>query len=259
MALTLPDRLLTIAVTATIVSGAWIVFGSTLPGMGPEGDRAASEALGTQALADQAPENTAGSESRADAAEAASMAADSTAPDGAVNAGAPSPGAIDSPGTIPIPITGPESAPPANLVIPVLDISASELVDTFTSQASGGGELHEAIDIAAPAGTSVVSSAPGVIERLFSSAVGGNTIYVRSDDRRTIYYYAHLQEYAPGLRQGQKVRRGQRLGMVGSSGNADPLHPHLHFAILRTTPDARWWEPAAALNPYPLLTSPAGQ
>ena len=66
---------------------------------------------------------------------------------------------------------------------------------------------------------------------------GGNTIYVRSDDRRTIHYYAHLQAYAPGLAEGQAVRRGQRLGTVGSTGNADPAAPHLHFAVLRIAPE----------------------
>jgi murein DD-endopeptidase MepM/ murein hydrolase activator NlpD len=107
----------------------------------------------------------------------------------------------------------------------------------------------------APKGTSVLSSAPGTIEKLFRSKAGGNTIYVRSTDGETIYYYAHLDSYAEGLREGQRVRRGQRLGMVGSSGNASAEAPHLHFAILQTTADAEWWEPANAVNPYPLLTA----
>ena len=72
--------------------------------------------------------------------------------------------------------------------------------------------------------------------------------------RETIYYYAHLDEYAEGLKEGQRVRRGQRLGTVGSSGNASEDAPHLHFAIMQTTKDAEWWEPANALNPYTLLT-----
>ena len=91
------------------------------------------------------------------------------------------------------------------------------------------------------------------VERLFQSQAGGNTIYVRSNDRRTIHYYAHLDAYAPGLEEGKRVSRGELLGTVGSSGNASPDAPHLHFAILRTTPDAEWWEPATAINPYPLL------
>lgn len=140
------------------------------------------------------------------------------------------------------------------LMIPVQGVSASDLTDTFSDERGGGSRLHEAIDIMVEEGTSVLSTAPGKIERLFRSEAGGNTIYVRSEDGETIYYYAHLAEYAPGLNEGMQVRRGQRLGTVGSSGNADPTAPHLHFEIMRTTPEAEWWEPATSVNPYPLLT-----
>jgi len=139
------------------------------------------------------------------------------------------------------------------LTIPVLGVTSAELTDSFAD--SRGGRPHEAIDIMAPAGTPVVAAAPGKVEKLFLSGAGGNTIYVRSGDGRTIHYYAHLQAYVPGLAEGQSVRRGQQLGTVGSSGNADPAAPHLHFAVLRLAPDASWWEPATALNPYPLLAA----
>jgi murein DD-endopeptidase MepM/ murein hydrolase activator NlpD len=137
------------------------------------------------------------------------------------------------------------------LAIPVLGASAADLVDTFDDSRSG--RQHEAIDIMAPAGTPVIAAGPGTIEKLYQSDAGGNTIYLRSIDRRTIHYYAHLRSYEPALREGQAVVRGQRLGTVGSTGNADPSAPHLHFAILRTRPEAQWWESAAAANPYPLL------
>jgi murein DD-endopeptidase MepM/ murein hydrolase activator NlpD len=117
----------------------------------------------------------------------------------------------------------------------------------------GGERRHEALDIAAPAGTPVIAAAEGRVEKLFRSDDGGNTVYIRSADRRTIYYYAHLQGYSPDLEEGKPVERGQRLGTVGATGNADPSAPHLHFAIMRTAPDAEWWEPATAINPYPLL------
>ncbi|RJY10187.1 M23 family metallopeptidase [Aurantiacibacter aquimixticola] len=142
----------------------------------------------------------------------------------------------------------------SNLMIPVLGVSASDLTDNFEDERGGGTRLHEAIDIMAEAGTSVVSVAPGTVERLFRSDQGGNTVYIRSEDRETIYYYAHLDEYAPGLNEGMTVRRGQRLGTVGSSGNADPEAPHLHFEVMRTTAEAEWWEPSTSVNPYPLLT-----
>jgi peptidoglycan LD-endopeptidase LytH len=139
------------------------------------------------------------------------------------------------------------------LLIPVAGVTAEQLTDSFTDERGGGARVHDAIDIMAPAGTPVVAAAPGSIERLFRSDAGGNTVYVRSPDRRTIHYYAHMQDYAPGLAEGQQVVRGQPLGTVGTSGNADPAGPHLHFAVLQTTADAEWWEPATAINPYPLL------
>ena len=68
-----------------------------------------------------------------------------------------------------------------------------------------------------------------------------------------MFYYAHLDAYASGLAEGQTVRAGQRLATVGSTGNADAAAPHLHFAVLRTQPRAKWHDPSTPLNPYPLL------
>ena len=131
-------------------------------------------------------------------------------------------------------------------------IALGDLLDTFT-QARAGGRPHDAIDIMAPHGTPVVAAAPGTVEKLFFSKGGGGiTAYVRSDDRRWIYYYAHLQDYAPGLHEGQKVGRGDAIGRVGSTGNANPAGPHLHFAIHRMEPGEAWHE-GTAINPYPLL------
>jgi len=140
------------------------------------------------------------------------------------------------------------------LAIPVAGVDANELTDSFADDR--GGRPHEAIDIMAPAGTPVVAAGPGTVEKLFLSEAGGNTVYIRSSDRRTLHYYAHLQDYASGLAEGQPVRRGQRLGSVGSTGNADPAAPHLHFAVLRLAPDVQWWEPATvAIDPIPLFIS----
>ena len=151
------------------------------------------------------------------------------------------------PERVPTPLAG-------KLVIPVGGVRPGELVDTFTQARAGGERIHDAIDIMAPRGAPVVAAASGEIEKVFLSEPGGKTVYVRSPDRRVIYYYAHLDAYAPGLREGQLVRAGQRLGTVGSTGNADPAAPHLHFAVMRTSPDAPWWDEAVVINPYPLLT-----
>lgn len=144
---------------------------------------------------------------------------------------------------------------PAGYILPVTGIRPDQLTDTFTQARGGGSRVHDAIDIMAPRGTPVVAAAGGTIEKLFNSKPGGLTIYIRSPDRRTITYYAHLDAYVEGLGEGQQVRAGQQIGTVGFTGNADPSAPHLHFAIMQTTPDADWWEPATAINPYPLLTA----
>lgn len=142
---------------------------------------------------------------------------------------------------------------PDKLVIPVTGVTPGQLVDTFTQARAGGTRVHDAIDIMAPEGTPVVSAAPGKLEKLFLSKDGGKTAYVRSTDGRTIYYYAHLRDYAPGLAENQSVTAGQRLGSVGYTGNASPDAPHLHFAILQTSPQSKWYQPSVAINPYPLL------
>lgn len=139
------------------------------------------------------------------------------------------------------------------LVIPVEGVQPRQLVDTFTQARAGGLRRHDAIDIMAPIGTPVLAAVAGRVEKLFLSRDGGNTIYLRSPDKRVIYYYAHLDSYAPNLTEGQGVSAGQMIGTVGVSGNANPAGPHLHFAMLVTTPEARWWDRTMPVNPYPLL------
>lgn len=150
---------------------------------------------------------------------------------------------------------------PNGLAIPVAGIRPASLVDTFTHARAGGARVHDAIDIMAPHGTPVVAASPGRIEKLFMSPGGGGiTVYVRSFDGKWSYYYAHLQDYWPGLAEGQNVERGQPVGRVGSTGNANPSGPHLHFAVHRMAASDRFYQ-GEAVNPYPLLvgTPPAGR
>lgn len=142
---------------------------------------------------------------------------------------------------------------PAGLAIPVQGVKPNELTDTFTQARAGGARTHDAIDIMAGEGTPVISASDGTVEKLFFSQGGGGiTVYVRSPDQRWTYYYAHLQSYAPGLAEGQHMKRGQLIGRVGHTGNASAAGPHLHFAINRMEPGERWWQ-GRAINPYPLL------
>ena len=143
---------------------------------------------------------------------------------------------------------------PSGLLLPVQGILFSQLRDTFTD-ARSEGRVHDAIDIMAPVGRPVVAAAPGKVEKIFfSEGGGGNTVYVRSDDGRWSYYYAHLSAYAPGLREGQRVLRGSPVGYVGFTGNANAAGPHLHFAINRMQPGEKWWQ-GSPINPYPLLAA----
>jgi murein DD-endopeptidase MepM/ murein hydrolase activator NlpD len=141
--------------------------------------------------------------------------------------------------------------PLAGLVVPVVGVSAGDLRDQFDEPRSGG-RVHEAVDILAKRNTPVVAAEDGRIARLFDSKAGGLTIYQFDPTEGYALYYAHLESYAPGLDEGDRVRKGQVIGYVGTSGNAPKDVPHLHFAILRLGPDKRWWQ-GDAINPYPLL------
>jgi peptidoglycan LD-endopeptidase LytH len=141
---------------------------------------------------------------------------------------------------------------PAGLAIPVVGVKADQLTDTFT-QARANGRRHDAIDIMAAEGTPVIAAADGTVEKLFFSQGGGGiTIYERSPDQKWMYYYAHLQSYAPGLVEGQQVKRGQVIARVDHTGDANAAAPHLHFAINAMAPGERWWN-GTPINPYPLL------
>jgi murein DD-endopeptidase MepM/ murein hydrolase activator NlpD len=142
---------------------------------------------------------------------------------------------------------------PTGLAIPVVGVKGANLQDTYTQSRSGGARVHNAIDIMADRGTPVVAAAPGTVEKLFFSQGGGGiSAYVRSPDRQWTFYYAHLDAYAPGLHEGQAVKQGDAIGTVGSTGNANPAGPHLHFAINRMAEGEKWHE-GTPINPYPLL------
>ena len=133
---------------------------------------------------------------------------------------------------------------------PIEGLSSKELHDSF-AEVHGSGK-HEAIDILEPRGTPVHAVANGSIAKLFLSKAGGNTIYQFDESGEFCYYYAHLDHYAEGLREGTRVSSGRVIGYVGSTGNADPSAPHLHFTIFQLGPEKHWWQ-GTAVNPYPVL------
>ena len=137
------------------------------------------------------------------------------------------------------------------LTLPVQGIKKDELRDTF-NELRGGSRRHEAIDILAPRNTAVFAVEDGEIARLFLSEAGGITIYQFDPTETYVYYYAHLERYADGLKEGDKVKRGQIIGFVGTTGNAPRDTPHLHFAIFKMTNEKKWWQ-GTPIDPYSVL------
>jgi murein DD-endopeptidase MepM/ murein hydrolase activator NlpD len=137
------------------------------------------------------------------------------------------------------------------MIIPVQGISARELRDDFSEMR--GGHRHEAIDIMAARGTPVLAADEGKVVKLFLSKPGGLTVYQFDPTETYCYYYAHLDRYASGLREGMLLHKGDVLAYVGSTGDASPTAPHLHFAIFKLGPEKHWWQ-GTPINPYGFLT-----
>ena len=139
----------------------------------------------------------------------------------------------------------------SRLLIPVQGVEASSLLDTY-EQARGEGRRHDAIDIMAARGTPVLATADGVVMKLFQSARGGTTLYQLAPDGRTIYYYAHLDRYAPRIAEGRALSRGEVLGYVGNTGDAGSANYHLHFEVSTAVKANQYWG-GIPQNPYPLM------
>jgi peptidoglycan LD-endopeptidase LytH len=140
------------------------------------------------------------------------------------------------------------------LVLPVLGVSIERLKDSFRDR-RGDSRRHNAIDILAPRGTPVVSADSGRILKLYRNNFGGLMVYASDAEGRYIYSYAHLDRYRHGLREGALISRGDTLGYVGTTGNAPPNIPHLHFAILRSS-NVKRWSRGTPVNPFDVFKSP---
>jgi peptidoglycan LD-endopeptidase LytH len=160
----------------------------------------------------------------------------------------PAPGVEQALAAIPAAVSG---APGDKLLVPVEGIKAAQLTDNF-DQPRGSERHHEALDIMAPTGTKVIAVADGKVVKLFNSKPGGLTVYQFDPSEKYAYYYAHLDRYAEGLKEGAQIKRGDLIGYVGATGNANPAAPHLHFAVVELTPEKQWWK-GTPINPYPLM------
>ena len=135
------------------------------------------------------------------------------------------------------------SAPPARIVFPV--VGKTTFSDDFGDPRGQG--THQGNDLIAARHTPVVAAEAGTVQRWTRSASAGCMLYLHGRSGTT-YLYIHLNNdlragddnqgrcidgvaYAPGLRDGQKVAAGALLGFVGDSGDANGVHPHLHFEL----------------------------
>jgi peptidoglycan LD-endopeptidase LytH len=139
----------------------------------------------------------------------------------------------------------------SELSMPLAGIDPSTLHSSF-NDLRGTNRRHEALDIMARRRTSVLSAAPGRVLKLFTSKAGGLMVYAADSAERFILMYAHLDGYARGVREGTPLKRDQLIGYVGSTGNASPAAPHLHFALARSANVAQWWR-GTPVDPLPLL------
>lgn len=141
---------------------------------------------------------------------------------------------------------------PGGLVIPVSGVWPAQLNDTWGDARGDGTRAHHAIDIMAPKGTPVVAAAAGMVEKIFESENGGHTVYIRRSDPAWVDYYAHLDSYAPNLKEGMRIGQGDLIGGVGSTGDASPDAPHLHYEIKRMQPGEKWHQ-GTEIDPFPIL------
>ena len=140
-------------------------------------------------------------------------------------------------------------------IIPVEGVAAKALVDNY--EQGRGARKHEAIDIMAARGTRVFAVDDGKLVKLFRSVPGGITAYQFDPAGRLAYYYAHLDRYADGLKEGMDLKRGDLIGYVGSTGNASADAPHLHFAVFVLGPEKQWWK-GEPVNPFAALRNAGG-
>ena len=128
---------------------------------------------------------------------------------------------------------------------PVFPVAAPS---TFSDDwmAPRGSRYHEGIDIMAAMGAPIVAVVSGTIVRPGETPVSGIRLWIRGDNGDE-YFYCHLSGFAPGTREGARVRAGEVVGYVGMTGDAQGTVPHLHFEI----------HPGGGgpIRPYPLVSS----
>jgi murein DD-endopeptidase MepM/ murein hydrolase activator NlpD len=132
--------------------------------------------------------------------------------------------------------------PDSKIAMPLSDVTKKQIANTWHAP-RGIDRLHEGQDIFAPKGTPIYSATTGYVYKVGENPLGGQTVSVIGAGGR-VYYYAHLDSYAPGIEVGDPVNTKTLLGYVGTTGNAQGTPPHLHFGVYTSS---------GAINPLPLI------
>jgi len=164
----------------------------------------------------------------------------------------PEPPAESPPPAAPLAFSDEEYLRARTLMVPVDGVRPEKVPDTYLQNRDNGARTHQALDILAKRGTPVLATDSGTILRLQKNTLGGITIYATDPERRFVFYYAHLDRYAAGLREGQVVAQGEVIGYVGTTGNAPKNTPHLHFQGMRFVDARQWWN-GPPFDPRPYL------
>jgi len=119
--------------------------------------------------------------------------------------------------------------PPESLPVPVQGVAPRQIADTFGAP-RGSHRTHAGVDIFAARGTPVLSATRGIVLSIRDRSLGGRQVWVLGPAGER-HYYAHLDDWATGLAEGDLVQPGTPLGTVGNTGNARTTPPHLHYGV----------------------------
>lgn len=120
------------------------------------------------------------------------------------------------------------------LKFPVAGHSFKSIRSFWGDPRDGGSRKHEGIDIFAPKGTPVIAPTDGFVKDAYERGIGGKVIWLTDSKRIHTFYFAHLDDYK--VKKGERVKMGDTLGFVGTSGNAHIAVPHLHFGVYKKGP-----------------------
>ncbi|RYY25406.1 MAG: peptidase M23 [Chitinophagaceae bacterium] len=117
----------------------------------------------------------------------------------------------------------------ASLAYPIRASGKNHIQSYWGADRDAGARRHEGVDIFASRRTPVVAAADGRVTRVNENNLGGKVVWMRPENKDYTLYYAHLDTQL--VKDGQKVKTGDTLGLMGNTGNARTTPPHLHFGV----------------------------